>query len=1077
VGDRIGSLIIQSDGSNNPNVISLSGIGLDSLPEPVIASLSPNARAIGATGVTLQVNGTGFSSLSIIRWAGADRPTTYINNSTLRTTLASSDFVTMGTVPVSVFNPAPGGGLSNSVEFTVYRATTLTAKDLIYDRVGSVIYASIAGSSPNLPNTLTIIEPGAGTFGPSTNIGSDPGKLAISSDSQWIYVGLDGSAQVRPFNTVSQTAGTAFVLGNDSFGPFFAEDIAISPGNSGTIAVSRRSGMGTPRHKGVAVYDNGVMRPTQTADHTGSNAIEFPGSPSTLYGYNNESTESGFRTMSVSPSGVTVTNVTQNLITGIADIQFEGGRIYASTGRVIDPVNRTLLGTFSLSLPLGGEYRGVAVDAEQERAFFLVAIPGSVSVHAFNVNTFAPTGSITLTGLGPPSIFGSLIRWGDNGLAFRSGTQVFTLRIPPSWVPDRTPSVTVSPNSARQGHGNLTVAVVGKFTHFAQGELSANLGAGVTLNEVVVTDATHATMSITIAPGAIPGPRQISISTGEETISATFTVVGLSGPVTSWGSMPGQSADPSGMFKSIAAGDTFALAIRKDGALAGWGLNANGVLSVPAGTFTSIAAGSSHGLAIRTDGTLAAWGNNTNGQTNVPGGTFIAVAAGTFHSVAIRSDGTLAAWGSNNFGQLDVPSGTFKAIAAGQAHSLAIRTDGTLVAWGSNSHGQTDVPSGTFTAIAAGFVHSLAIRTDGTLAGWGGNTWGQIDVPVGSFTAVAARENNSLAIRNDGTVAKWGDSSFGNVAPTGKFRAIGAGAFFGVGIEAISTAIRDFNGDGASDLLWRNTNGTVGAWLMDGLGILQTGEFGTIPLDWTIAGTGDLNGDGKSDIVWRHVGGTVAVWLMDGLVLAQGAAFGTIPNTWTIAGTGDLNGDGKTDIVWRNNDGTVAVWLMDGLVLAQGAAFGTIPNTWTIGGIGDLNGDGKSDIVWRNNDGTVAVWLMNGLTFQGAAFGTIPMTWTISGVGDLNGDEKSDIVWRNNDGTVAVWLMDGTVLAQGAAFGTISATWTLEGLGDLNRDGMTDLVWRNVDGTVGAWLMNGPSVLQAAGFGAISADWILQSSK
>jgi hypothetical protein len=104
-GDRNGSLTIQSDASNNPSIVSLSGIGLDSLLEPVIASLSPNARAIGSIGITLTVNGTGFSSLSIIRWAGVDRPTTYINNNSLRTTLASSDFVTMGTVPVSVFNP------------------------------------------------------------------------------------------------------------------------------------------------------------------------------------------------------------------------------------------------------------------------------------------------------------------------------------------------------------------------------------------------------------------------------------------------------------------------------------------------------------------------------------------------------------------------------------------------------------------------------------------------------------------------------------------------------------------------------------------------------------------------------------------------------------------------------------------------------------------------------------------------------------------------------------------------------------------------------------------------------------
>jgi hypothetical protein len=120
-------------------------------------------------------------------------------------------------------------------------------------------------------------------------------------------------------------------------------------------------------------------------------------------------------------------------------------------------------------------------------------------VQAFNVNTFAPTGSITFTGLGPASGIGSLIPMGRQRTRIQIGNAgVLHFRIPPSWVPPRIPSVTLLPNSARQDHGNLSVAVVGKFTNFAQGEFSANFGAGVTVNDVVVTDATHATMNITM---------------------------------------------------------------------------------------------------------------------------------------------------------------------------------------------------------------------------------------------------------------------------------------------------------------------------------------------------------------------------------------------------------------------------------------------------------------------------------------------------------------------------------------------------------------------------------------------------
>ena len=67
------------------------------------------------------------------------------------------------------------------------------------------------------------------------------------------------------------------------------------------------------RHEGVVIYDNNVMRPTTTPDHTGSNRIEFT-SPNSLIGYNNETTEFGIRRLSVNNSGVSNVSVTQNVL-------------------------------------------------------------------------------------------------------------------------------------------------------------------------------------------------------------------------------------------------------------------------------------------------------------------------------------------------------------------------------------------------------------------------------------------------------------------------------------------------------------------------------------------------------------------------------------------------------------------------------------------------------------------------------------------------------------------------------------------------------------------------------------------
>ena len=62
-----------------------------------------------------------------------------------------------------------------------------------------------------------------------------------------------------------------------------------------------------------------------------------------------------------------------------------------------------------------------------------------------------------------------------------------------------------------------------------------------------------------------------------------------------------------------------------------------------------------------------------------------------------------------------------------------------------------------------------------------------------------------------------------------------------------------------------------------------------MPAPWTIAQTGDFNGDGKSDILWRNTTtGETAIWFMNGLQIASTASLGTVPTTWTIQG---LNAD------------------------------------------------------------------------------------------------------------------------------------------------------------------------------------------
>jgi hypothetical protein len=94
-------------------------------PAPQAVSLSPSHARVG-TALTLTVNGSGFNALSVVRWNGANRPTTAVDTGTLQATLAATDLATVGTVPVTVFTPAPGGGTSTSLPFTIDPPPSLT---------------------------------------------------------------------------------------------------------------------------------------------------------------------------------------------------------------------------------------------------------------------------------------------------------------------------------------------------------------------------------------------------------------------------------------------------------------------------------------------------------------------------------------------------------------------------------------------------------------------------------------------------------------------------------------------------------------------------------------------------------------------------------------------------------------------------------------------------------------------------------------------------------------------------------------------------------------------------------------
>ena len=88
-------------------------------PAPSITILSPSSATAGAAAQTLTINGTNFLSGSTVTYNNAAHTATFVNSTQLTIPLSASDQATAGSYAVVVTNPSPGGGASNSVNFTV----------------------------------------------------------------------------------------------------------------------------------------------------------------------------------------------------------------------------------------------------------------------------------------------------------------------------------------------------------------------------------------------------------------------------------------------------------------------------------------------------------------------------------------------------------------------------------------------------------------------------------------------------------------------------------------------------------------------------------------------------------------------------------------------------------------------------------------------------------------------------------------------------------------------------------------------------------------------------------------------
>lgn len=293
--------------------------------------------------------------------------------------------------------------------------------------------------------------------------------------------------------------------------------------------------------------------------------------------------------------------------------------------------------------------------------------------------------------------------------------------------------------------------------------------------------------------------------------------------------------------------------------------------------------------------------------------------------------------------------------------------------------------------------------------------------------------------------------------------------FRATAIPFVGRAPRDFDGDGKSEVFWRNsTSGENVVWRSANQG--SSYYAATVPnLNWKVVGSGDFDADGKGDIFWRDSAtGQNIIWPSGSA--AQLKSLQTIPDAgWRVVGVGDFNGDSKADVFWRHSSSgqNLIWWAAD----SNNVTFGTTVSTaWRVAGVGDFNGDGNADVFWRNSStGENIIWPSGSIVGATSQAVISNQAWQIATVGDFNGDGKSDVFWKHSSsGETIVWPSGSHLGSNYEA--TVTGSWQVASSGDYNGDGRTDLFWYNAT-TGGSIVWWSAKAANSTGMNPVFTTW------
>jgi Concanavalin A-like lectin/glucanases superfamily len=537
-------------------------------PSPTLTSLSPSAAAAGGAAFTLTLTGTNFVSGSTVRWNGSARTTTFVSATQLTAAITAADIVTVGTVPVTVFTPTPGGSTSTAVTFSINNpaptvtsasptsaaaggaAFTLTVNGTNFvngstvrwngnsrtttfvsaTQLTAAITATDIATAGNVPVTVFTPTPGGGTSTAATFAVNNPAPTlstlspagAIAGSAAFTLT-VNGSNFVNgsTINWNGSARATTFVSATQLTTAIAAADIATA-GSVPVTVVTPAPGGGTS-----ATLTFPIAQGTSTLTAISPTSATAGGAPFTL-----TVTGSGFvsgSTVNWNGSARTTTFVSATQLTAAiaaADIATAGTAQVTVTGSA----GSSGAVTFTINNPAPTISTLSPTSATAGGAAFTLTVTGTNFV---NGSTVRWNGSVRTTTFVSATQLTAAITAADIATAGSAPITVFsptpgggTSSALTFSINTGAPTVTsLSPSGATAGNAAFTLTVTG--TNFVSGSTVNWNGSARTTTFV---SAMQLTAAITAADIAVAGTASVTVTTPAGTSAAVNFPITAGGP-------------------------------------------------------------------------------------------------------------------------------------------------------------------------------------------------------------------------------------------------------------------------------------------------------------------------------------------------------------------------------------------------------------------------------------------------------------------------------------------------------------------------------------------------------------------